>query len=238
VITNALAHALWPAGNALGRELTVADGSRLRVIGITEDGTYGGVTVVPQLFTPMRRYARTFTVAVRADVPAAAFVPVFRALLRAIDADLPAEAHGSLDTLLDRSHLFGRGLAALATVFAGLALLICAFGIHAHVSHHVSSRHRELGVRLAIGASPARLAAEVFGSGLRVAAISLALGTLLATATARMVSAFLYGVRPTEPLVHLAVTAAIGMITLASVLLPARRAARTTVAAAISGAGV
>ena len=108
--------------------------------------------------------------------------------------------------------------------FAGAALLIAALGVYGMLSYSVSSRLREIGVRLALGADPSRMVRFVLGEGLRLAIAGVAIGLTAALAAARVTRSLVVDVSPTDP--RLLAVVAIVMLTVAAIaaLVPARRA--------------
>jgi putative ABC transport system permease protein len=112
----------------------------------------------------------------------------------------------------------------LLSLFAGLALLLGAVGIHGLVSYTVSRRTHEFGVRLVLGATRGRVLRMVLGQGLRLALLGLAIGTLVAVALGRLLSSLLFGVAPADPLTYAAIALVIGGTALAACWVPAARA--------------
>jgi ABC-type antimicrobial peptide transport system permease subunit len=112
------------------------------------------------------------------------------------------------------------------SVFGGFALFIGMAGIYGVMASVVAQRTREIGVRVALGATPGRIAREVLGQAARHLAIGLALGLPVALATSQVFSVLLFEVRPTNAVVYLIVVATLLGAGLAAAWLPARRAAR------------
>jgi putative ABC transport system permease protein len=111
-------------------------------------------------------------------------------------------------------------------IFAAAAALLAAVGIYGVMSYAVSAQSRDIGVRLALGADPARVRREIVGQGMRVAAAGAAAGLAAAFLLTRLMSAVLYGVRATDPATYGAVASLLLAIAFAASDLPARRAAR------------
>ena len=118
------------------------------------------------------------------------------------------------------------GLSLLFSAFGALALALAGLGLYGVMSYATARRTRELGVRLALGASPSQLAAMVARDGLVLGAIGTAIGAALALPLAHAIGALLFGVQLTDVAVSAAVCAALNAVVLAAALLPARRAAR------------
>ena len=123
--------------------------------------------------------------------------------------------------------------ASLFTVFGALAILLAMIGLWASVSHAVSQRRHEFAVRLAVGASPARLVRLVLNDGLRTALIACAAGLLIASATTRLIGDLLFNVSPRDPAVFAAVAAGVLAVATLASLWPALRASRVNPAEAL-----
>jgi ABC-type antimicrobial peptide transport system permease subunit len=114
----------------------------------------------------------------------------------------------------------------LLTVFAAVALALAAVGIFGVISYTVAQRTREIGVRMALGASGGTVLGLMLGRAMRLVALGLALGLALALAVNRSVEGMLYGVDPADPLTLAAVALVLGAVALLACWLPARRATR------------
>jgi len=112
----------------------------------------------------------------------------------------------------------------LISSFAALALLIASAGLYGTLSHAVSRRRREMGIRVALGAARRGLVALVVGHGIRLAAAGLSLGLVGAVSVTRVLERFLYGVTPRDPVTYLSVIAVLGTVAALASFVPARRA--------------
>jgi putative ABC transport system permease protein len=152
------------------------------------------------------------------------------ASLRSVVADLdPALALFGLEPLsrtLSGSMGTERFLVWLLVLFAGLSLLLAAIGIYGVLNYTVAERTRELGIRLALGASPRSVTQLVVGQGARLTAVGLAVGLVLAVLFSRALSGLLFGVTATDPWTFAIVVAVLGAVGLIATWLPVRRATR------------
>jgi ABC-type antimicrobial peptide transport system permease subunit len=123
---------------------------------------------------------------------------------------------------LERSHFD----TFLLTVFAAAALLLSSVGIYGVLSYMVTQRTRDIGIRIALGASQAQVVRDVLGFGIRLTAIGLAVGLAGALAATRLLSSLLYGVRSTDAITFAAVSLILVVVALIASYLPARRAMR------------
>jgi putative ABC transport system permease protein len=149
-----------------------------------------------------------------------------REALSRVDPTLPVGRVLPLEDVLATSLAARRFPLQLLAVFAALALLLSAVGIYGVTSYAVAQRTREIGVRMAIGASAAKVVGMVLASALRTVGIGLLLGTLGALAGARLIASQLYGVSARDPLTFAAIAALLALVALAASGIPALRAAR------------
>ncbi len=127
-----------------------------------------------------------------------------------------------ISSTLERSHFD----TFLLAIFASTALLLSSVGIYGVLSYMVAQRTRDIGIRMALGASQAQIVWDVLGFGLRLAGIGLAVGLAAALAATRLLSSLLYGVRPTDAVTFAAVSFILLVVALIASYLPARRATR------------
>jgi putative ABC transport system permease protein len=114
----------------------------------------------------------------------------------------------------------------LMLIFAGVALLLAAVGIYGVMSYTVAQRTQEIGIRMALGATPASVLSMVVGDGMRLVAGGLALGLAGAFAVTRLVASMLYGVSASDVVTYAVLAVALGGVALVAILIPARRATR------------
>src|SRR5262249_9974816 len=135
----------------------------------------------------------------RTAVPPLTLTRAIRQAIWVVDKDQPMWAIASLETLADGAHGSTRFLAWLLTGFAAVALLLASVGIYGVMSYAVTERTHEIGIRIALGASHARVLREVVGRGLRLTFTAFAIGVPAALGFARLAQGLLFGVRPGDP---------------------------------------
>jgi putative ABC transport system permease protein len=143
-----------------------------------------------------------------------------------LDPDQPVTDVMSMDEALSDAISSSRFYMRLLEIFSGIALLLATIGIYGVISYYVSQRTREFGIRFALGASSADVLRLVTGLGLRLTAIGVLIGALLAFGMARLIAGLLFGVKPADPLTYILVAAGLITVALAACYLPARRAAK------------
>ena len=163
---------------------------------------------------------------VRSTLDKSALSPVVRRAVSALDASLPIVGYRSMDEVISDSVARPRFLAQLLGVFATVALLLSAIGTYGVLAFAVMERRREIGIRMALGATENGVLAMVLRQGLTLAATGLVIGLLGAAALTRLTTTLLFGVTPLDPPTFVAVGAFMLLVAGAAAIIPARRATR------------
>jgi putative ABC transport system permease protein len=172
-------------------------------------------------------------VVLRAAGDPAALTASVRRSVAALDPTLPLYDVATMTQRVSRDVARPRATAAVVAAFGAAALLLAAVGIYAVVAFAVAQRTRELGVRMALGASRGDVRRLVLRYGMTPVVAGLAVGLAAAPAAARGLGALLYGVGPLDPLAYLGAAAFLGVVALAATWMPAERATRVTPMAAL-----
>lgn len=234
VVNRTLARRLWPTGGAVGRTLLAGDNpgdqQTYMVVGVVADsraGDLGSEDVGPKLFTSgLQGGARRYFLLARTDGDPSALVPAVRQALRDADAGLPVEVRPMNAVVAEDQLQWSIGSVFMAGFGAG-ALLLAALGIYGLIAYSVAQRRREVGVRIALGATRGEIRRFVMGSGVRLTAIGLALGLLGALGLGRVTASALYGVSPFDPVTMAGVMVLFLAVAALATVLPAERASRT-----------
>jgi predicted permease len=149
-----------------------------------------------------------------------------RGVVRSLDRDLPVYDVFTLESMVDRALGQPRFYLLLLGIFAALAVLLAVVGIYGVIAYTVQQRTREIGIRIALGASHERVVGMVVRRGLMLAVLGIALGTAGAFALTRVLQTLLFGVSARDPMTFAAVSALLGGVALVASWVPARRAAR------------
>jgi hypothetical protein len=149
-----------------------------------------------------------------------------RASLRSIDANVPLSAVASMDSLFEQSMGPRRFNLYLLTAFAGVALALAAIGLFGVMAYLVSQRTREIGVRLALGATSGEVFRQILGRGMALAAIGAAIGVGAAMGLSQVMETLLFSVSRRDPVTFIAVPVALVLVAGLACYLPARRAMR------------
>jgi putative ABC transport system permease protein len=165
-------------------------------------------------------------VVLRTSLPAATLEPRVRHEIQSVDPGLPVFNVSSMNDVLDLSLASRRFSAALVAAFAGLALLLASMGIYGLLAYLVGQRSREIGLRIALGASGGDILRLIVAKGVVLASLGIVAGLLLSASTASMMASLLYGVRPRDPVVFFIVPVLLFTVAALASYIPARRATK------------
>ena len=228
MVNETLARTLWPGRDPVG-QMIAQDGGR-RVVGVVADVHHGGPERLggSEMYLPMRQtgdYA-AMKLVVQTALPPDSLAAGIRTALRPIDPNLPVTEFQTLQGLVDRVVSPRRFLVILLSAFAGFALLLASLGIYALISYSVNQRTKEIGICMALGASPGRVRRGVLARTLRLALAGVALGMLGSFALSKWIESMLFGTTPTTPAVFSSVSLLLCVVAVVAAYLPARRASR------------
>ena len=241
IINQKLAERLWPHVSPLGQRLAWPaynwNGDHdFTVVGVVADRRSASLLSAPPpaLYVPTSQvvFPRMW-IAAQTALPPAAALAALRRQVTALAPAIPVTQTHTLSEQVRRSLWQPLAIAGLAGSFGLLAALLAALGLFGTLAQLIAERRRELGVRLALGATRARLAGAVAGGALPPVGAGLLLGGLAAAAVTPLLSPWLYGISPHDPLTWLAAAALLAATALAGALLAAARAARLDPLAAL-----
>lgn len=231
IVDEVLAAREWPGQSALGQRLRLAgdDSTPRTVIGVVPHLVSRSVTeeIHPQVFLPLaagRAGGRAYSIRARGTPEALA--TAVRTTIRALDPDLPVANLASMDFVIRERMFQPRVFGTMFVVFAGAALLLATIGLYGVMSYLVAQRTRELGVRLALGATPGDVMRLVLRGALRMIMVGFVIGVPAAIVMARLLRGILYNVSVTDPLTLVGVPLLLALVTLVASAIPARRATR------------
>jgi ABC-type antimicrobial peptide transport system permease subunit len=178
-----------------------------------------------EMYLPIRQGGwSSVDLVVRTKLPPATLASGIRAALRPINPNLPAGEFRTLDQLVDRAVSPRRFVVLLLGGFAFLALILSTLGIFGVISYSVNQRTQEIGIRMALGATPRSVQFGIIRQTMGLVSIGIVLGGAGAWALARLLGSLLYGVEPGDPVTFLKMTGALTAAAVAAGYLPARRA--------------
>jgi macrolide transport system ATP-binding/permease protein len=228
MVTEATARRLWPGQDPLGRTIVAASSSEraLEIVGVVRDAHVSNVANAESnyLYLPAGpSVQRRLTLLVRGDRDSDALARNISSMIKTLDAGLLAQVQ-PLEANLDFWRTVSRSVAALSGSLSVLALVLASIGVYGVVSYTVSRRRREVGIRMALGASRRAVQALVLRETLRPVGVGVLFGVLAAGASSQLLERGLFGISPFDPAAFAA--AAIFMLTVATMatVLPTRAA--------------
>jgi predicted permease len=238
VINQTMAQRLWPKENPIGHRFLLDDREKepVEIVGVVANVKHFGpaADIQPEFFVPFAqgresfwRFAnRSFYIVVQPRGEIAAATSAVRRAVWSADSELPLYRVTTLQQLHRDSMAMPRVYGLLLSGFAMSALLLAAIGIYGVMAYTVAQRTREIGVRLALGASRPDVIKLIVGGGVRLALLGGGIGLLAALALTRLIASQLYQVSATDPEVFIGLAVLLIVIGLVACWLPARRAAK------------
>ncbi len=233
VINESMARRFWPSATAVGKRVRLGDekGPEATIVGVVGDVRYRDLTTPlatsePDVYFPIaQRPTGNFGVAVRSSAPSEVTLSALRREVASIDPGIALFGITSLESLIARQTASSRFASSVLTVFGVAALVLTLVGLYGVLAFIVSMRRREIGIRLALGATSSRVLGSVIGQGLRLVGVGLVAGVVVALGVTRLIATQLYGVSAYDPLVFVVVPLILLGVAAAASALPARRAA-------------
>ena len=242
VISEKTAKTYWPNENPVGRQVRLGGGgpgpdTLLRtIVGVVADVKHKGLDAETktQMYLPHAQFPSTdstfpinrMSLVVKATGNPMALAPAVRGQIRELDPNVPVSRVRSMEQVLGASASVRQLNVMLLTVFALVALTLAAVGIYGVMAYTVSQRTKEIGVRMALGATAGEVRGLVLRQGLVLVAIGVVLGGFGARAVGGLLRSLLFGVTATDPLTFVAVIVVLSAVALLATYIPARRATR------------
>jgi predicted permease len=236
IINQALARRLFPNENALGARLAGWGEGPAEIVGIAEDGKYDSLSDSDALaaYWPIEQYYNSTTlILARSPLPSDQLVRMLQNAVRELDPSLPFYQAGSLDDHLRLPLLPARLAASMLGAFGGLAIVLAATGVYGVMAYAVSRRRREIGIRMAIGATRPQVMRMVLRRTVILLGVGAAVGIPVALAAGGLLSPVLYNVSPRDPGAFALGGAVMAAVAFAAAWLPALRASRIEPASAL-----
>ena len=232
VINQAMVRRYWPDGeDPIGKRLRIdKDGPWSTIVGIVGDVHGFGLDqpVRAEMYLPYEQMRRSAgqAIVMRVSGDPAAMANAARVALAEIDPGQPIFDVRPMSELVSASLAQRRFALMLMLVFAAVALLLAAVGIYGVMSYTVAQRTQEIGIRVALGATPGSVLSMVVRDGMRLVGLGLAVGLVASLLLTRLVSSMLYGVSATDVPTFIAIAAVLAAVALVAIVIPARRATR------------
>lgn len=235
IINQTMAKKFWPDQNPLGKRFSTksASGPFIEVVGVVQDGKYKGFIEDPQphFYEPLSQsYIPLRTIHIRTSVPTETLSMQVQSQIRDLAPNLAVSEMQTLDQALQglNGFLFFRLGAQLTGAMGLLGLVLAVVGVYSVASYAAAQRTQEIGIRMAIGATPGDILKMVLRQGVGIVAIGLIVGLAAAFAGTRLLADLFYGVKPSDPLTYAAVATLLLAVALLACWIPARRATRVS----------
>ena len=243
IVNEAFAKRHYKGENPIGRNLRTGDIIR-EIVGIVGDiqqgaagwGNFEPISPLPCIYIPATQTSTGFLTmvhtwfqpswAIRAPGTVAALLPQIEQAFQSVDAQLPIAKIRTVSQVRARRLADQRFMMALVSGLGAIALVLAAIGIHGLIASSVSERTRELGIRLALGATSRQVLSNVVLPGMTLAAIGVVIGAAASIPATRLLRAYLWGVQTTDPITFGGVIVALLLVALIATVVPAWRVLR------------
>jgi len=241
IINEAMARKVFGSSSAIGKRFQTSHGKDygppVEIVGVVANAKYQSMAETPQpiAYLAMAQDSdpgQDVNFEVRTVGPPSDIIPSIKTAIGQVDPYASLQ-FATLDRQVAESLRLPRTLATLAGFFGGLALLLAMIGLYGIMSYNVARRRNEIGVRIALGATQVRVVRMVMSEVGRIVAVGVVLGILLTLSVTRFVSAFLYGVTPSDPATMLWSAAVLATVAIVAAMVPAWHAARLDPVAAL-----
>jgi predicted permease len=231
VVNEAFARKFNLVDRVIGKRMALGAGTNksldIEIVGLVRDAKYDQVRdpAPPQFVMPYRQVdTGTLTFYVRAGSDTPAVLRAIPAIVRRLDANIPISNLRTMEDQIWYDTSGYRALTLMSSAFAGLAIVLGAIGLYAVLAYGITQRLREIGIRIALGATPRNIRGLVLGQVGRISIVGVGIGAALAFGLGRLSQAMLFGVEGTAPaIIFGAVVLALG-VAFAAAVVPARRA--------------
>jgi predicted permease len=244
LVSETLARKFWPHGNPIGERISVDKyhpefaAPPREIVGVVADVRDLSIDTdpMPMIYFPQAQVADGMTAidttiipitwVIRTKGDPASLTPAIQRELRQASGGFPIARVRTMREVLGRSTSLSDFNTLLMGVFAGIALFLAAIGIYGLISYTVQQKTREIGIRMALGATEGRVRSGLLWYGMRLVLLGLAAGSVAAFGLTRFLASLLYGSKTMDPIVFAAVGILLGLIALLAAYIPARRATR------------
>src|SRR5262245_57687140 len=235
IVDEYMAQQLWPNGDAVGKRIRTGgidanpDAPWITVVGVVgriKQDTLDSDSRMAMYLAHTQYGSRAMNVVLRSQVEPTGLAAAARKEIRELDPDLPVYNVRTMTDRVDESLARRRFSMLLLSIFAALASGLAAVGIYGVVAYFVSQGTRELGIRMALGATPGEIRALVVRQALVIVGTGVAIGVAGALTVARLMRSLLFGIGIADPITFASIPVLLALVALAASYVPARRAAR------------
>jgi putative ABC transport system permease protein len=234
-VNETLARKYWPAGDALGKRIRfygpLDNAPWMEIVGIVGDIRQMGLDepVKAEMYLPYQQITHNpwfipRDLAIRTTGDTSNLVSAVRQAIREVDPDQPVSNVATMADVLGVEAAQRRMGMIMLVAFAGLALLLASLGIYGVLAYFVTQHTNEIGVRMAVGASPLNILALVLRKGMGLTLLGVGIGLAASFVLTRLMSSLLFGVKASDPITFVSVPLVLAVVALIACLIPARRA--------------
>ena len=232
-----MARHFWPGEDAIGKRFHFfGDPKLLQVVGVVGDTVINQIGEDPQplAYLPLTQdFPPAATIQVRTSGDPEAVIATVRNQVQSLDRNLAITNVQTVEAVLNQGLWAPRMAAALLTLFGGLALILAAIGVYGVLSYSVNQQTREIGIRMALGATPAEVMRWVVAQGLRLAGVGVLIGVFAGLVLMRSVASLLFGISTHDPETFAGVAMVLILVAFFACYVPARRATKVNPVAAL-----
>jgi putative ABC transport system permease protein len=237
VVSAAVAQRYWPGQDPIGKRIRVSTATPQpwrTVVGVVGDTRWRSLRdEAPLIYLPYRQWFWQGYVAMRSTTPLAALLPSIRRAVKDVDPDAVVWTARTMDEYLDKPLAEPRMSALIVSTFGLVALFLAAVGLYGVMASAVREQTRDIGVRMALGATSNQVQREVLRRAMVVSVAGAAVGILGAVAASRVIASLLFEVSPTDPVSLVSACAILLVVAAVAAYLPAYRASRVDPARAL-----
>jgi putative ABC transport system permease protein len=229
IVNQTLATRFWPNDNPIGRRLHGPDGNWLVVVGVVRNSKYSSLDESPEcfLYRPLaQQYVSTATFLIRAAADPSTVIPIVKDEIASLDSTLTVYNLNKMEDRVGLSMLANRAAATVSSILGVLALVLSMIGTYGIMSFLVQRRRREIGLRMALGATQTNVLKSIVGKGMAWAGLGLIAGATSALMITKLLQRILYGLSAIDPLALCVTSVLLGMTALSACIIPAIRASR------------
>jgi putative ABC transport system permease protein len=234
VVTDNLTKRFWQGQDPIGKRIKAGDSASKNpwwtIIGVVREMKYRGLpenpTADPDVFLPFSDRQREVAILIRSSQDPSGLAAAARAAAREVDPSITIYEIATMSDRVGRAIERARFAGWMMTIFAGLALTLASVGLYGVMAYTVRRQTREIGVRIALGASAGDVVGMVIRKGMALVSVGMGVGLAAALALTRLLHTLLFEVSAVDPFTYLGVAAALGVVALIACHAPARRAAR------------
>ena len=230
IVNETMARTYWPDDNPLGKSVTIGPGAPYEIVGVAKDTSYNNLnnTLEPLVYVSLyQRGDESVSLIVRTSVEPQLLVAAMQREIMELGGNLPIFDFKTLDVLAKNNLLPVKAAAGLLGLLSMIGVLVAAIGLYGVTSYAFNQRRKEIGIRISLGAQRLDILKLIMKEGVSLALFGIIIGVVLAVGTIYVISSFIFGIGPIDPIVFVLVSVTLAIVAVASSLAPAVLAANS-----------